>query len=56
MLIFFFSGTKGQRKITIECPGLPGPEKVSFQFYYVTGNNNGTSVEDGQIAEILFFI
>jgi len=29
--------------------------KVSFQFTYATGTNNGTSVEDGQIPEILFY-
>ena len=45
-------GTKGMRKVTVECPG---GQKVSFQFSYVAGNNNGTSVEDGQIPEIIFY-
>lgn len=44
-------GTKGQRKVVIDCPG----GKVTFQFSYAAGNNNGTSVEDGQIPEILFY-
>ena len=29
-------------------------QKVNFQFSYGAGNNNGTSVEDGQIPEIVF--
>jgi len=29
--------------------------KVTFQFTYATGINNGTSVEDGQIPEIVFY-
>ena len=29
--------------------------KVTFQFSYAAGNNNGTSVEDGQIPEIIFY-
>ena len=28
--------------------------KVTFQFQYASGNNNGSSVEDGQCPEILF--
>lgn len=46
-------GTKGQRKVVLDCPG---GGKVTFQFSYAAGNNNGTSVEDGQIPEILFYI
>ncbi|XP_076322482.1 BTB/POZ domain-containing protein 2-like isoform X2 [Tachypleus tridentatus] len=45
-------GTKGLRKITMECPG---GGRVTFQFTYAAGNNNGTSVEDGQIPEIIFY-
>jgi BTB/POZ domain-containing protein 1/2 len=40
------------RKVNVECPG---GQKVNFQFSYVAGNNNGTSVEDGQIPEIIFY-
>ncbi|KAE8753033.1 hypothetical protein FOCC_FOCC000378 [Frankliniella occidentalis] len=45
-------GTKGQRKVTVDCHG---DGKVTFQFQYAAGNNNGTSVEDGQIPEIIFY-
>jgi len=47
-----YYGTKGMRKVNVECPG---GQKVNFQFSYVAGNNNGTSVEDGQIPEIIFY-
>ncbi|XP_024085706.1 BTB/POZ domain-containing protein 2-like isoform X2 [Cimex lectularius] len=45
-------GTKGQRRVEVDC-GNYG--KVVFQFTYVAGTNNGTSVESGQIPEILFY-
>ncbi|XP_070542420.1 BTB/POZ domain-containing protein 2-like [Ptychodera flava] len=45
-------GTKGMRKVIHESINSG---KVSFQFTYAAGNNNGTSVEDGQIPEIIFF-
>merc|ERR1719211_526457 len=45
-------GTKGLRKVSVECPA---GGKVTFQFSYAAGNNNGTSVEDGQIPEIIFY-
>lgn len=45
-------GTKGLRKVSVECPT---GGKVTFQFSYAAGNNNGTSVEDGQIPEIIFY-
>ncbi|XP_047738805.1 BTB/POZ domain-containing protein 2 [Hyalella azteca] len=44
-------GTKGLRKVVVECPS---GDRVCFQFSYAAGNNNGTSVEDGQIPEIIF--
>ncbi|XP_073978768.1 BTB/POZ domain-containing protein 1-like [Rhodnius prolixus] len=46
-------GTKGMRKVTVDCTN---GGRVTFQFNYAAGNNNGTSVEDGQIPEILFYI
>ncbi|KAG8233417.1 hypothetical protein J437_LFUL013411 [Ladona fulva] len=46
-------GTKGLRKVVLDCPS---GGKVTFQFSYAAGNNNGTSVEDGQIPEIIFYI
>lgn len=47
-----YYGTKGSKKLIIE---LPNREKVEFKFSYAAGNNNGTSVEDGQIPEIIFY-
>ncbi|XP_078097299.1 BTB/POZ domain-containing protein 1-like [Mustelus asterias] len=46
-------GTKGLRKIIHESPttGI----NTYFVFFNVPGNNNGTSVEDGQIPEIIFY-
>ncbi|RWS28897.1 BTB/POZ domain-containing protein 2-like protein, partial [Leptotrombidium deliense] len=45
-------GTSGSRKVTVD---LHGNGKVTFQFSYAAGCNNGTSVEDGQIPEIIFY-
>lgn len=45
-------GTKGVRKVVVECPS---GDRATFQFTYAAGNNNGTSVEDGQIPEIIFY-
>ncbi|TRY81418.1 hypothetical protein DNTS_030335 [Danionella cerebrum] len=46
-------GTKGMRKVTHESSG--SGSKTSFTFCYAAGNNNGTSVEDGQIPELIFY-
>ncbi|XP_014674739.1 PREDICTED: BTB/POZ domain-containing protein 1-like [Priapulus caudatus] len=45
-------GTKGLRKMVHE--SLTSA-KVTFHFTYAAGNNNGTSVEDGQIPEVIFY-
>ncbi|KAJ8270062.1 hypothetical protein GJAV_G00109920 [Gymnothorax javanicus] len=42
-------GTKGMRKVTHESAATG--TKTCFTFCYAAGNNNGTSVEDGQIPE-----
>lgn len=47
-----FYGSKGLRKVTHESVSSG---KVTFQFHYAAGNNNGTSVEDGQVPEIIFY-
>ena len=39
-------------KVSVDCHN---GGKVTFQFSYAAGNNNGTSVEDGQIPEIIFY-
>ena len=41
------------RKVIVHEENLTG--KIQFHFHYANGNNNGTSVEDGQIPEIYFF-
>lgn len=62
-------GTKGQRKVVVNLPEgcscfrednsgdhkLIPLNKLTFSFAYVAGQNNGTSVEDGQIPEIIFY-
>ncbi|KRT81158.1 BTB And C-terminal Kelch domain containing protein [Oryctes borbonicus] len=48
-----YYGTKGLKKICLQCSK---GERVTFQFSYAAGNNNGTSVEDGQIPEFIFYI
>lgn len=49
-----YYGTKGLRKVV--CDVVEGKDdKIIFHFSYATGNNNGTSVEDGQIPEVIFY-
>ncbi|OQV26257.1 BTB/POZ domain-containing protein 2 [Hypsibius exemplaris] len=46
-----FYGTRGVRKVV----KVVNPQSSAvFNFIYSPGNNNGTSVEDGQIPEIIF--
>ncbi|MEE6503246.1 hypothetical protein FKM82_004779 [Ascaphus truei] len=45
-------GTKGLKKAALE---FPTASKTCFYFFNSPGNNNGTSVEDGQIPEIIFY-
>ncbi|KAM6949822.1 BTB/POZ domain-containing protein 1-like isoform 2-T2 [Lycodopsis pacificus] len=45
-------GTKGLKKLTQE--STMGT-KTTFLFFSSPGNNNGTSVEDGQIPEIIYY-
>jgi BTB/POZ domain-containing protein 1/2 len=47
-----YYGTKGMRTITHD--NQINGNKVTFQFQYASGNNNGSSVEDGQLPEIIF--
>uniref|UniRef100_A0A146P520 BTB domain-containing protein n=1 Tax=Fundulus heteroclitus TaxID=8078 RepID=A0A146P520_FUNHE len=46
-------GTKGLKKVTQESST---GSKTTFLFFSSPGNNNGTSVEDGQIPEIIYYI
>lgn len=50
-----FYGTGGRRYQQMSVAAMGG-SKVKFTFNYVKGNNNGTSVEDGQIPEIIFYV
>jgi hypothetical protein len=50
-MFLFVILAKGQRKVGIECAD---GNIVNFTFSYSSDNNNGTSVEDGQIPEIIF--
>ncbi|XP_023581743.1 BTB/POZ domain-containing protein 1 isoform X1 [Trichechus manatus latirostris] len=45
-------GTKGLKKVVHETPTA---SKTVFLFCSSPGNNNGTSIEDGQIPEIIFY-
>ncbi|XP_054468421.1 BTB/POZ domain-containing protein 1-like isoform X2 [Anoplopoma fimbria] len=45
-------GTKGLKKVTQE---TATGTKTTFLFFSSPGNNNGTSVEDGQIPEIIYY-
>lgn len=45
-------GTKGLKKVIHESGS---GTKTTFFFSSSPGNNNGTSVEDGQIPEIIFY-
>ncbi|XP_036162189.1 BTB/POZ domain-containing protein 1 isoform X2 [Myotis myotis] len=44
-------GTKGLKKVVHETSA----SKTVFSFFSSPGNNNGTSIEDGQIPEIIFY-
>lgn len=48
-----FYGTRGVRKMSLPCKN--DTNHITFQFSYASGTNNGTSVEDGQIPEIIFY-
>ncbi|XP_061743414.1 BTB/POZ domain-containing protein 1-like [Nerophis ophidion] len=45
-------GTKGLKKVSQESAA---GTKTTFVFFKSPGNNNGTSVEDGQIPEIIYY-
>ncbi|OTF69985.1 hypothetical protein BLA29_000199 [Euroglyphus maynei] len=52
-----YYGTNGCRTLTVNLDkGHSGKETVTFQFSYAAGCNNGTSIEDGQIPEIIFYV
>ena len=40
------------RRVTVDCANHG---KVKFSFNYEAGDNNGTSIEGGQIPELIFY-
>lgn len=49
-----YYGSKGLRVVTVDCGAKHG--KVKFSFNYEAGDNNGTSIEVGQIPELIFYL
>ena len=47
-----YYGTQGQRRVTKD---TPNDGQIVFTFTFAPGNNNGTSVEDGQIPELRYY-
>ncbi|XP_076800677.1 BTB/POZ domain-containing protein 1-like [Clavelina lepadiformis] len=47
-----YYGTQGQRRVTKD---TPNDGQIVFTFTFAPGNNNGTSVEDGQIPELIYY-
>lgn len=50
-----YYGTNGERTVSVNVRKYDRKDIVTFQFSYAAGCNNGTSVEDGQIPEIIFY-
>ncbi|XP_014486743.1 PREDICTED: BTB/POZ domain-containing protein 1-like [Dinoponera quadriceps] len=50
---FSYYGTKGLRTVMVDCDS--GNGKVKFEFSNETGDNNGTSIDEGQIPELIFY-
>lgn len=46
-------GTKGLKTVTVDSDS--GNGKVKFEFSTETGDNNGTSTDEGQIPELIFY-
>ncbi|GAB1860591.1 BTB/POZ domain-containing protein 2 [Camponotus japonicus] len=48
-----YYGTKGLRTVLVDCDS--GNTKVKFEFSSELGDNNGTSTDEGQIPELIFY-
>ncbi|XP_072746625.1 BTB/POZ domain-containing protein 1 [Anoplolepis gracilipes] len=48
-----YYGTKGLRTVLVDCDS--GNTKVKFEFSSELGENNGTSTDEGQIPELIFY-
>lgn len=50
---YSYYGTKGMKTVLVDCDS--GNGKVKFKFSNELGDNNGTSTEEGQIPELIFY-
>ncbi|KYM96234.1 PREDICTED: BTB/POZ domain-containing protein 1-like [Cyphomyrmex costatus] len=50
---YSYYGTKGMKTVMVDCDS--GSGKVKFKFSNELGDNNGTSTDEGQIPELIFY-
>ncbi|KAG5329359.1 BTBD2 protein, partial [Acromyrmex heyeri] len=50
---YSYYGTKGMKTVIVDCDS--GSGKVKFKFSSELGDNNGTSTDEGQIPELIFY-
>lgn len=50
---YSYYGTKGMKTMLVDCDS--GNTKVKFKFSSELGDNNGTSTDEGQIPELIFY-
>lgn len=48
-----YYGKKGMRTVIVNSES--NNSRVKFNFHFVAGNNNGTTIEEGQIPELIFY-
>ncbi|XP_024885587.1 BTB/POZ domain-containing protein 1-like isoform X1 [Temnothorax curvispinosus] len=51
---YSYYGTKGMKSVLVDCDS--GNGKVKFKFNSELGDNNGTSTDEGQIPELIFYM
>lgn len=51
---YSYYGTKGMKSVLVDCDS--GNGKVKFKFSSELGDNNGTSTDEGQIPELIFYM
>jgi len=50
---YSYYGTKGMKTVLVDCDS--GNGRVKFKFSNELGDNNGTSTDEGQIPELIFY-
>lgn len=50
---YSYYGTKGVKTVSVDCDS--GNGRVKFKFSSELGDNNGTSTDEGQIPELIFY-